>query len=151
LLQLTCASKADSARFKTFFHLVRMLPVFCSSDFIVALNRGPSSVWLRSSLGRETSSLIGMLLFVRVVACVGTNPSTFSGIGSKVGDLGATSHSRPSSAESLTRESIDCVEGTRRRGGTLRSRRGDGDDGLWLRAVSVCVSHASCSVKRYLL
>jgi hypothetical protein len=72
-------------------------------------------------------------------------------MGSKVGDLGGTSHSLPSSAESLTRESIDCVEGTRKRGGTLSSRRRDGDCGLWLRAGSICVSHASSSVEQNLL
>jgi hypothetical protein len=62
LLQLTWASRADSARLRTFFHLIRMFPVFCSRDFMVALNSGPSSVWLKSSPGLDTSSFSGVLL-----------------------------------------------------------------------------------------
>lgn len=63
-------------------------------------------------------------------------------MGSQIGDLGGMlSHSRSSPAESLTRDSIDCAEGTRSRGGTPSSRRGEGDFGLcsW-RAVSGVVS-----------
>lgn len=130
LLQVTCASIADSARFKTFFHRIRMLPVFCSSDFMVARNKGPSSVWLRSSPGRKTSTLTEVL--VSAVACVGTRDKPFSGIASKIGDLGGIlSQSLFSSAESLTRESIDCAEGTRSLGGRPSSSRGVVVFGLW--------------------
>jgi hypothetical protein len=143
LLQFTCASIADSARFSTFFHRMRIFPVFCSSDFMVALNKGPSSVWLRSSPGRRTSTLTDAL--VSTVACVGTRLRLFSGMASNIGDLGGIlSQSRFSSAESLTRESIDCAEGTRSLGGTPSSSRGV-VLGLWraLFAVSVHVSFSS--------
>src|SRR4051812_9888817 len=88
LLQPICASSADSARLSTFFHLTRMLPVFCSNDFMVARNNGPSSVWLKSSPGLEqlTSTLI--VLLVRVVVWLGISPRPYSGMESTVGDFG---------------------------------------------------------------
>jgi hypothetical protein len=62
------------------------------------------------------------------------------------------SHSLASSAESLTRDSIDCVEGTRKRGGTPSSSRGEEDLGLWMcLAVSCQVSQNPAGKVRNLL
>jgi hypothetical protein len=62
------------------------------------------------------------------------------------------SQSLASFSESLTRESIDCVEGTRKRGGTFSSRRGEGIFGLLRsRVVSTGVSRGFSLHACYLL
>jgi hypothetical protein len=65
------------------------------------------------------------------VVIVGTKPSPFSGMGSKVGDDGSLKSlyrgplSPSESLTLLTRDSIDCVEGTRNLEGNGTSSLGD--------------------------
>ena len=91
LLQLCWAASAASAVRKTFFILSRMLPVFCSSERIVARNSGPSSLVAGSSPGLHvaTSTFTGPEPPTVDAVIVGTKLRPFSGIGSNVGEEGS--------------------------------------------------------------
>lgn len=129
LLAVFCAIDVSSAFRRTRFHLARMLPVRCSMAFIVARNNGPSSDKLTSSPGfwQLTSTVAAFVPRVATVVpvIVGNNPNASSGMGSNDGDCAGPSLVSVPPSESLTRDSIDCAEGTRILiAGT--SSRGDG-------------------------
>ncbi len=91
---------------------------------MVARNKGPSSVALKSSPGRwhETSTLIWSF------DCDWESP----GAGSDDGRFGDDGSSYKGNSAPLRRESTDCDDGTRSFGGAAKLKVGEGEFG-WLK------------------